>query len=92
MGPEWIEIMPRNVNKASALRHIAEENGFTMDEVMAFGDAENDIEMLRSCRYGIAMGNAMAAVKEAAFAITSSNEEQGIARAIRRYVFQEDHA
>ena len=33
-----------------------------------------------------------AAVKEAAFAITSSNEEQGIARAIRRYVFQEDHA
>lgn len=92
VGPEWIEIMPRNVNKASALRHIAEENGFTMDEVMAFGDAENDIEMLRSCRYGIAMGNAMAAVKEAAFAITSSNEEQGIARAIRRYVFQADHA
>ena len=59
--------MPRNVNKASALRHIAEENGFTMDEVMRC-DAENDIEMLRSCRYGIAMGNAMAAVKEAAFA------------------------
>ena len=57
---------------------------------MAFGDAENDIEMIRSCRYGIAMGNAMDAVKDAAFAVTASNEEQGIAKAISRYVFQEE--
>lgn len=90
VGPEWIEIMPRNVNKASALTRIAHENGFTLDEVMAFGDAENDIEMIRSCRYGIAMGNAMDAVKDAAFAVTASNEEQGIAKAISRYVFQEE--
>ena len=63
----WIEIMPKNVNKASALEHIAEENGFTLDEVIAFGDAENDIEMLRRCGYGIAMGNAMEQVKAGGF-------------------------
>lgn len=90
VGANWIEIMPKNVSKASALAYIAKENGFTLDEVMAFGDAENDIEMIRRCGYGIAMGNAMPAVKKVAFATTDSNERQGIAKAISRYVFQEE--
>lgn len=90
VGPQWIEIMPKNVNKASALEHIAQENGFTMDEVMAFGDAENDIEMIRRCGYGIAMGNAMKQVKDVAFAITDTNDQQGIAKALAKYVFQEE--
>ena len=91
VGPSWIEIMPKNVNKASALQHIAEENGFTLDEVIAFGDAENDIEMLRRCKYGIAMGNAMEQVKQAAFAVTDTNEQQGIAKALSRYLFHEEY-
>lgn len=89
VGPQWIEIMPKNVNKASALAHIAKENGFTLDEVIAFGDAENDIEMIRRCGYGIAMGNAMQQVKDVAFAQTATNEEQGIAKALATYVFHE---
>ena len=66
-------------------------NGFTLDEVIAFGDAENDIEMLRRCKYGIAMGNAMEQVKQAAFAVTDTNEQQGIAKALSRYLFHEEY-
>ncbi len=90
VGPQWIEIMPKNVNKASALEHIARENGFSLDEVIAFGDAENDIEMIRRCGYGIAMGNAMEQVKQVAYAVTDTNEQQGIAKALARYVFHEE--
>lgn len=92
VGPQWIEIMPKNVNKASALEHIAKENGFTLKEVIAFGDAENDIEMIRRCGYGIAMGNAMQQVKDVAYAQTDTNERQGIAKALSRYVFCEEDA
>lgn len=90
VGPQWIEIMPKDVNKASALAHIAKENGFTLDEVIAFGDAENDIEMIKRCGYGIAMGNAMPQVKQVAYAVTDTNEAQGIAKALARYVFGEE--
>lgn len=90
VGPQWIEIMPKNVNKASALEHIAKENGFTLNEVIAFGDAENDIEMIRRCGYGIAMGNAMEQVKQVAYAVTDTNEQQGIAKALSRYLFHEE--
>ena len=57
-----------------------------MDEVMAVGDSENDMEMLREAGLGIAMGNASSEVKEVADEITLDNEHEGVAAAIGKYL------
>ena len=87
VGPAWIEIMPKGVSKGSAISKIAQSLGITKDEIMVFGDAENDLSMFDVATYGIAMGNAMDSVKEKAFAICPSNDACGIAKALDLYVF-----
>lgn len=82
VGKDWLEIMPRGVSKASGLQKVAERVGCTMKEVMAFGDAENDIPMLQEAGIGVAMGNAMETAKEAASYVTDTNENNGIGKAI----------
>ncbi len=82
VGDNWLEIMPHGVSKASALRKVAEKVGCTMNEVMAFGDAENDIPMLKEAGIGVAMGNAMETAKEGASYVTDTNENNGIGKAI----------
>ncbi|MFR6362218.1 HAD family hydrolase [Amedibacterium intestinale] len=84
---KWLEIMMKDVTKASGLKELCDNLGISFDNVMAFGDGENDIEMLRECGIGIAMANALPKVKEAADAVTLSNEEDGIAQAILKYLF-----
>lgn len=86
VGPNWLEIMPKGVSKASALDKIAHKLGFTMNEVMAFGDAENDIEMLQRAGLGIAMGNGMGTAKAAAKITTDTNMNNGIGKAIDAYL------
>lgn len=87
VGPAWIEVMPKGVSKGSALLRIGEELNITTDEMMAFGDAENDMEMIRTVKYGIAMGNAMESLKAIAYDVTDTNENKGIAKALDKYVF-----
>lgn len=82
VGPNWLEIMPKGVSKASALNQIAKSLGFGMNEVMAFGDAENDIEMLSKAGIGVAMGNAMESAKKSADLVTDTNENNGIGKVI----------
>ena len=82
-----IEMTFSGVNKGNALENMCKELCFTSDEVMAFGDADNDIEMLQYAGYGIAMGNASDECKEAAKYETLSNGEDGIAAAIEKFVF-----
>ena len=55
-------------------------------EIMAMGDANNDIEMLQFAGLGIAMGNASDYVKSLADDVTASNEEDGVAHAIEKYI------
>lgn len=86
VGPGWMEIMPKGVSKASALKKIAEMNGYTMKEVMAFGDAENDIKMIQEAGIGVAMGNAMDEVKAVADIVTDTNKNNGIGKIIDTYV------
>ena len=74
--------MPKNVNKASAIKKITEKLNLNMDQVMAFGDAQNDIEMLKQVKIGVAMENGHESVKEAADYITKTNNEAGVAKAI----------
>lgn len=80
------EAMPLGTTKATALSRLAEILKIDSSEIMAMGDANNDIEMLQFAGLGIAMGNASDYVKSLADAVTSSNEEDGVARAIEKYI------
>ena len=79
------QIAPKGVSKASGVRFLAEREGISMRDAVAFGDDANDIEMLKECGIGVAMGNASAQVKAAAKYIAESNEEDGVAKFLRQY-------
>lgn len=81
----WADIMPANVTKATGLEMMAEELGFGFDNIIAFGDAENDIDMLSKAKIGVAMGNAMDSVKVAALDVTLDNESNGIVHALKKH-------
>lgn len=89
VGPAWIEVMPKGVSKASALLKIGKEIGVSTDEMMAFGDAENDLAMIKTVKYGIAMGNAMDTLKNVAYDVTDTNDNMGIAKALDKYIFHD---
>lgn len=78
----FIEIFPHGVNKGSALLAICRKLGVMPEETIAVGDQELDIPMLEAAGFGIAMGNAVAQLKEKADFVTKSNNESGIAYAL----------
>lgn len=80
----YLEIIPRGIHKGQGIRNICGVLGIEPSEVIAFGDAENDIPMLREAGIGVAMGNAGDSVKAAADHITCSNNEDGIAVALEQ--------
>jgi len=73
-------IQRRQVNKVRGLRYLARRWGVPLSEAVAFGDDHADVEMLRACGKGVAMANALEAVKAAADEICPSNQEDGVAR------------
>ena len=81
-----IEIVPKGISKASALRSLAEKLGIAIEETMAIGDAYNDLPMLKAAGKSIAMGNAFPEVKEVTDYETLTCEENGLAAAIYHYV------
>lgn len=83
-SPTNIEINPSGVNKAAALMKVCDKLDLTMDEVMAVGDSMNDIAMIHESGFGVAMDNAQEQVKEEADWVTSSNDDDGVARAIEK--------
>ena len=80
----YLEVIPACINKGQGIRDICQVLGMTAEQVIAFGDAQNDIPMLRAAGMGVAMGNATQAVKEAANYVTLSNNEDGIAAALEK--------
>lgn len=81
-----LEIMPSGVNKGTALAELAGMLGLDAAQVMAMGDYDNDLDMIRYAGLGVAMGNASERVKTVADHVTLTNEESGVAEAIRRFV------
>ncbi|WP_027408955.1 Cof-type HAD-IIB family hydrolase [Anoxybacteroides tepidamans] len=73
-----IEIVRAGVHKAFGLQRIAEYFQIPNDRVIAFGDEDNDLEMIQWAGYGIAMGNAIEPLKQVAKDVTKTNEEDGI--------------
>lgn len=84
--PNFLEVMDRQATKAHALQVVAEHYGVDRTDVMAIGDSFNDMDMLEWAGLGVAMGNAHKDVKEAADFVTTSNEEEGVAEALKRFV------
>jgi Cof subfamily protein (haloacid dehalogenase superfamily) len=79
------EISPAGVHKGAALETVARHHGIPLDDTIAVGDSDNDRKMIALAGIGIAMGNADESLKAIAGHITSSLEEDGIARAFQRY-------
>lgn len=80
----YLEVIPKVINKGQGIRDICGVLGITAEEVISFGDAENDIPMLKAAGMGVAMGNASDAVKQAADMVTLSNNDDGIAYALEK--------
>ena len=84
--PFSIEINTRSADKGQALTVLCDRLGLPMEEVMAFGDETNDITMLRAAGLGVAMANAPEEVRRLADHVTGSNNDAGVARAIRSFI------
>ncbi len=83
--PHFLEFFSSTVSKAEAIGKVAGMYGISLEEIMAFGDAGNDLPMLAAAGLGVAMGNATEQVKAAAGFVTKSNEEDGVAYALRHF-------
>ena len=82
-----LEIMPPNASKGKALKMLLREMGIRAEHVLAIGDAENDLEMIQVVGIGVAVGNAQQALKDVADDITATNDEDGVAQMIEKYIF-----
>lgn len=85
-----LTVFSREASKGTGLRWLAGELGVPMTETMAVGDHVNDVSMLRAAGLGVAMGNADPEVQAIADAVTASNDEDGAALAIERYILDVD--
>jgi Cof subfamily protein (haloacid dehalogenase superfamily) len=85
----YLEIVAPGVSKGNALQKIMDLWNIDKSEVMAIGDAPNDISMISWAGVGIAIGNALNLVKSYAKFVVSSNNENGVAEAINKYVFKD---
>ena len=83
-GPGCMEFIDKSVSKGAAVKRLAELLGIAPDEVIAFGDAENDLSMIQFAGLGIAMGNATENVKQSADCVTETNNEDGVYKALVR--------
>lgn len=81
------EYMDPRISKPYGIARVAELNGFTLQEVCAFGDADNDAAMVREVGLGVAMGNGSEKTKAAADFVTLDNDSNGIAVFLRDHLF-----
>lgn len=82
----FIEIFPKGVDKGKALLAVCEKLGISPQETIAIGDQELDIPMIEAAGTGIAMGNAIAELKEKADFVTKTNNEDGVAWALKHFM------
>jgi Cof subfamily protein (haloacid dehalogenase superfamily) len=92
-GVPWmVEILPPGTSKGIALKQLLKDMKVNPENVLAVGDAENDMEMIQLAGVGVAMGQAAQNVKDIADWVTKTCDEDGVAEAIERYVLTEPEA
>jgi Cof subfamily protein (haloacid dehalogenase superfamily) len=84
--PTVLEILPAGASKGNALKVLLPELGVPAHEVLAIGDAENDIDMMQLAGIGVAVGNADETTKAAADYVVASNNNDGVGEAVERFV------
>ena len=84
----FCEIANKNATKGHAVKFLAEKYGVTTKEVMAIGDQNNDIEMVRAAGIGVAMGNGTEQIKAAADFITDTVQNNGFVKAVDKFVWE----
>jgi hydroxymethylpyrimidine pyrophosphatase-like HAD family hydrolase len=84
--PTDLEITSSDADKGEALLSLAQMLGFRREEVMAMGDGNNDLGLMRSAGLSVTMGNSDPEVIETADYMTADNEHDGVALAVRRYI------
>ena len=83
-GAPFVEVAAEGVNKASGLQKLCARLGIAQDEVLAFGDNNNDLEMIGWAGHGVAMGNALPELAAVADEVTLTNNEFGVAVVVER--------
>ena len=84
----FIGLTSPDVSKREPLRFLAEQKKIDRTEIIAIGDNYNDLEMLEFAGVGVVMENAVPALKRMGFHITASNDEDGVAKALEKFVFE----
>lgn len=84
--PYYLDVTHPEANKGSVARYLARHFGISTDEIATIGDMPNDVLMFAHSGLSIAMGNADPQVQRAARRVTATNEDEGFAKAVRRYV------
>ena len=85
-APFFLELVPKGIDKAQSLLRLLAKVNLTPADMIAFGDGYNDLSMLRLAGMGVAMANAAPEVRADADYVTLSNEEDGVAVAIERFL------
>lgn len=87
--PTYLEILAPEVSKGAALRELAAGWGLNRNEVMAIGDAPNDVSMVAWAGAGVAIGNGVPEVKEKAVLVVADHDHNGVAEALDKLVFKQ---
>jgi len=84
-GEDWYKFTKKTSTKEIAIQKLCKTCDFLPEEIIAFGDDQVDIEMLKLCGIGVAMGNSIEEVKQIADVVIGNNDEDGIAEYLERY-------
>ena len=86
---KWLEIAQKGVEKYKGIAKVAKLEGILNENIIAFGDGLNDVDMLKKCGVGVAMKNALPEVKEQADYITSrTNNENGVVEFLKEFLVE----
>ncbi len=91
-GSGELTVFSPGASKGAGLRWLAQRLGIPLEQTLAIGDGVNDLSMLRMAGLGVAMGNAAPEIRAEANAVTATNDDDGVARAIERYILDADRA
>ena len=84
--PYYVEVLPKFTDKGVAVDKLMKHLDIKKEKVICVGDSYNDLPMLKRAGLAVAMGNAQASVKEAADIVTDTNDEDGIAKIVEKFM------
>ena len=85
-APFFLEFLNKQSSKGAAIKALGEHLGIKQEEIICIGDAGNDLDMIEYAGLGVAMGNAFEEVKKAADYVTYTNNEDGVAHVIEKFI------